>query len=506
MENRAIHSSLHKERVQIKAQRFRKKLLGDKINHPLMLAFILLFSLASAVCISFLGLKAGILLVLGIIAVPTLYGTIAYPKIGIILSLIISYFLLYAEKFTDFPVGTIMDGLLALLIFGFFLKQKHNQDWKVFNNPISIMVLVWIGYNFIEVGNPIAESRMAWVYTVRTVAVVLLMHFIFLYHIRSVQFIKLIFKIWIVLGLIAALYGLYQEFFGFFGFEQKWLDDNPSAISLYFIGGVWRKFSIFSDPVTFSYNMVIAAVLCISLMTGPMKTWKKVVLAIIAGICLYSMLFSGTRGAYVLVPVALGMFLILKFNRGILIFALLSGAAMATLIFMPTSNLSIRRFQSAFSPEYDASFNVRATNQKMIQPFILSHPIGGGLGATGTWGQRFSPSSFLANFPPDSGYVRVAVEIGWLGLLLFCTLMFVVLKTGITNYYNIRDPQLKSYALAMVLVIFSLHIGNFPQEALVQYPTNILFSLVLALINTIRVLDKQHMQINLETTNDREVN
>lgn len=490
MENRAIQSSLYTERKTIKSERFKKKLLTDKINHPLILGIILLFSIASAVGIAFLGLKAGILLIIAIIAVPVLYSTIAYPKIGIIISIVVSYFLLYAEKFTDFPVGTIMDGLLALLIFGFFLQQKYKQDWKVFKNPISIMILIWIGYNFIEIVNPVAASRLAWLYTVRTVAVVLLMHFIFLYHIQSVQFIRLILKLWIALCLFAALYGLNQELFGFFPFEQKWLDDNPTAISLYFIGGVWRKFSIFSDPVTFSYNMVIGSLLCISLMTAPLKNWKKVVLFLIAFICIFSMLFSGTRGAYVLVPVALGMFLILKFSRKVLILGLLAGIIMAALVFMPTSNNYIRRFQSAFSPEYDASFNIRTTNQKKIQPYIISHPFGGGLGATGTWGKRFSPQSYLANFPPDSGYVRVAVEIGWIGLLIFCTLIFIILKIGITNYYKIRDPQLKSFSLAMVLIVFALHIGNFPQEALVQYPTNILFSLVLALIITLPTLDK----------------
>lgn len=491
MEQSAIQNNFYSERRYLRSQRFKRKLLGDKLNHPLVLAAILLFSVASAAGIAFFGWKAGVLLIIAIIGGPALYGAIAYPKVGIIISLIVSYFLLYAEKFTDFPVGTIMDGLLALLIFGFFLKQKHKQDWKVFKNPVSIMILIWISYNLIEVANPFAESRLAWIYTIRTVAVVLLMYFIFLYHIRSVQFVRLIFKIWIALSLLAALYGLNQEFFGFFPFEQGWLDANPTARSLYFIGGVWRKFSIFSDPVTFSYNMVISAILCISLMTGPLKTGKKVVLFLIAFTCIFSMLFSGTRGAYVLVPVALGMFLILKFNKKVLILGLLAGAIMAGLVFMPTSNLYIRRFQSAFSPEYDASFNVRETNQKMIQPYILRHPIGGGLGATGTWGQRFSPNSFLANFPPDSGYVRVAVEIGWIGLLIFCALIFIILKVGITNYYKIRDPELKSYALAMVLIVFALHIGNYPQEALVQYPTNILFSLVLALINTLLFLDKK---------------
>ncbi|MBC7689826.1 MAG: O-antigen ligase family protein [Aquabacterium sp.] len=479
---------------------FKKKLIAGKLNHPLILFIVFLFSLGVSVAVGFFGLKAAILITLAIIGLPAIYATIAYPKAGIILSLILSYFLLFAEKFTDFPVGTIMDGMLALLIFGFFLKQKHRRDWKIFNNPISIMIFIWIGYNILEIANPLAESRLAWVYTVRTVAVVMLMHFIFLYHIRSVDFIKLIFKIWIGLSLIAALYGLNQELFGFFPFEQKWLDDNPTAVSLYFIGGVWRKFSIFSDPVTFSYNMVISAILCISLTTGPVKKWKKFWLFLIAFTCIFSMLFSGTRGAYALVPIALAMFLILTMNKKVLVLGILAGVFMAGLVLMPTSNIYIMRFQSAFSPEYDASFNVRQTNQKMIQPYIITHPIGGGLGATGTWGQRFSPHSFLANFPPDSGYVRVAVELGWAGLLLFCTMMFIFLAVAINNYFKIRDPALKSYGLALVTIVFALHIGNFPQEALVQYPTNIIFSLVLALINIIYTLDKEKFSASVPTT------
>lgn len=491
MNSSLLQNNFYNERQSIRSQRFKKRLLADKIYHPLLFTIILLCSVAAAFCIAFFGIKAGVIIILGIIAIPTLYATIAYPKIGIIISVILSYFLLYAEKFTDFPVGTIMDGLLALLIIGFFLKQKKAKDWKIFNNPISIILLVWIGYNFIEVANPAAESRLAWVYTVRTVAVVLLMYFIFLYHIRSINFIRTIFKVWIALSLLAALYGLNQELFGFFPFEQKWLDANPSAVSLYYIGGVWRKFSIFSDPVTFSYNMVISSILCISIATGPITKWKKAALFFTAFLCIFSMLFSGTRGAYALIPVALGMFLILKFNKQILVLGLLAGIAMAALVFMPTSNQYIQRFQSAFSPEYDASFNIRKTNQKMIQPYIIAHPIGGGLGATGTWGQRFSPQSFLANFPPDSGYVRVAVEIGWIGLLIFCCLIFIILTTGINNYYQIKDPELRSYSLALVLIVFALHIGNYPQEALVQYPTTILFSLVVALINSTLSLDKK---------------
>ena len=115
--------------------------------------------------------------------------------------------------------------------------------------------------------------------------------------------------------------------------------------------------------------------------------------------------------------------------------------------------------------------------------------MGGGLGATGTWGRRFAPNSILAKFPPDSGYVRVAVEMGWIGLFLFCLLMFTILRVGIHHYIAIQDPTLKSICLSMLLIVFALNIGNYPQEALVQFPTNVYFYLVTALIEVTYRLD-----------------
>jgi putative inorganic carbon (HCO3(-)) transporter len=337
-------------------------------------------------------------------------------------------------------------------------------------------------------------------YTIRSVAIIMLTYFIFSYHIRSISFIRLIIKIWLALSMFAALMAFKQQYIGFFAYEEEYLYSDPGIAGLLFIGGEWRKFSIFSDPVAFSYNMVVSSLLCVGLMYGPISKLKKWILGGMIPIYLISMLFSGTRGAFVLFPVSMILLAILTFNRKTLIVTFLAGLFVGFLIVVPTSNLTLYRFQTAFKPSDDASFNVRANNQKLIQPFIQSHPMGGGLGSTGLWGLKFSPGSFLANFPPDSGYVRVAVELGWVGLLLFCTLIFIILKTGIENYYRIRDPELKSYCLAMILIVFAYNIGNYPQEALVQFPSNVYFYLVAALINITYKLDqeKQNEHLNLE--------
>jgi hypothetical protein len=490
MENIRIPIQPHKASGGVKAG-LRRAFSRDKMNVPLVIGTLLLYSLAFALLIAYSGLPGGVIALVFVAGLPLAYGVIAWPKFGVTVLLLLAYFIMLFTKLNiSFPLGTIMDVLEALLIAGFFIKQKYHPEWKIYKNPVTVITLVWLGYNLLQIANPEAESRMAWLFTVRTVAIVMLLYFVFVYHLRDIKFIRFILKLWIALSFFAALYGLKQELFGFFSFEERWLD-NPELHALYHIGNHWRIFSIFSDPVAFAYNMVISSILCLALLTGPVAVWKKMILTGLAIFFLYVMLYSGTRGAYVLLPSCLPLFGIMKFNARMFIYGCIAAFIFVCLIFMPTSNSTLVRFQSAFRPSNDASFNVRASNQKKIQPYILSHPIGGGLGSTGMWGQRFSPDSYLANFPPDSGYVRVAVEQGWIGLLIFCIFMFIVLKTGVDSYFKIRDPELKSYCLAMTMIIFALNLGNFPQEALVQFPVNIYFYLAIALIQVTLWLDQR---------------
>jgi len=470
-----------------------KIIFTQKLLNPVGYAFFIMVACVFGVAVAKLGSTNSELLIVAIIGLPAAYGIIAHPKFGIVILLIAAYFIMFSFRFivTTFPLGTIMDMLEAMLILGFFIKQKVKPNYDVFKNPISYMILIWVAYNILEVGNPSATSRLAWVYTVRTVAFVTLMYFVFLYNITSIKYIRFLVVMWIVLSIIGALYGIKQEVFGFSPAETAALEAEPERAALYFQAGHWRKFSIFNDPVVFAYNMVLSALLVIGLSWGVKQGWKKLVLIGLAVLFFLAMIFSGTRGAFALIPVGMILFCILNFNRKIMIFGIIGAMGFVMLIFMPSSNPNILRFQTAFKPGNDASYLLRQQNQARIKPFIQTHPMGGGLGSVGVWGQKFSPGTMLANFPPDSGYVRVAVEMGTIGLILFCTLMFVILRTGVTNFYLIKNIELKSYCLAMTCMIFAINVGNYPQEALVQFPTNIYFFLMVAILNKCLELDRQ---------------
>jgi hypothetical protein len=483
---------------------FWSNVFAQKLSNP----FVLIFLAISALFVSVVVYKLGIIgfgaIMAMVIGLPIIFGIVAYPKFGITIFILASFFTNYVAEIVpdDVPIGILLDVITYLLILGFFIQQRKENDWSYFKNPISKIVIIWLAYNIMEVANPSASSVLAWVYTVRTVGFIMLMFFVFVYHIRSVDFIKYLVKLWLILELIAAISAFQQENFGFLPFEKKWLYSDPLRVSLLFINGHMRKFGIFPDPVTFSYNMVLASLLCVALIMGKRPTGKKVILGFMACFFMMVMLYSGTRAAFVLAPASLAILAILNFNRKVLISTIVASVFLAFLIVVPTSNPSIKRFQTAFSPSDDPSYNVRAENQKKIKPFILAHPIGGGLGSVGVWGRRFAPNSVLAKFPPDSGFVRVAVEMGPIGLILFCTLFFVILRTGINYFFLIKDPQLKNYCMAMILVTFALNIGNFPQQAIVQYPSNILFHLTSAIIVACMRLDNEKQSLLADNTED----
>lgn len=470
------------------------------ILSTVLLGFLVLIgALITSVAVTNEGIKGGIYVLAPLLGAFGIFLIITKPRFGILFVFIFVWFIMFIIRLgiIDFPYGTLVDAMELLLVVALLIDLRKTKNWKIFNNPISYMVLIWIIYNLIQFANPSAESRLAWLYTIRSVAGVMLLFFVFVYYINDIKFIRLLINIWIGMSALSALYGLKQEFIGFSNFEYLGLAD-PQMAALLFIDGHWRTFSTFSDPVAFSYNMVAAFLLCAALIPNGKSLTIKLVYASLCAIFFWSMIYSGTRGAFVLIPGAAILWIIMHLNAKVIIASIIAGFLFLIFISFPTSNPNIVRFQSSFRPSNDASYNVRKANQKKIQPYVITHPIGGGLGATGVWGTRFAPYSFLASFPPDSGYVRVAVELGWLGLLLFCTFMFVCLWVGIRYYFSIKDPELKSIALAMLLIVFALNLGNFPQEALVQFPSSVYFYFYIALIVVVKRLDdnKQLTPVN----------
>jgi putative inorganic carbon (hco3(-)) transporter len=473
--------------------RWLKQYIWDeKLNNPLGFVILGVLMALFSYLIS-LDFQMSALALGAIIGTVIMVATLANPMLGIISTLIVSFAVPWLFKFTNAPIGLSLDGLLFLLLFGLLIRQIKERDWSFVKNPISTVVWAWIYINLIEVLNPSAESTMAWVFTVRHMAGQIGLYFIAAYAFSTFERIKFTMKVIIALCTFAALYGIKQEIMGFTPGELAWLYADKERFQLIFQWSRLRILSILADPTVFGILMGFMSVFCFILATGPFKTYKRVALLLAGLAMVMAMAYSGTRTAFVLVPLGIGMFAVVSMNRFILFGSAIFLMLGTVLIMKSTSNPVLYRIQSAFRPNKSDSMQVRYKNQKMIQPFIWTHPIGAGLGSVGAWGKRFTPNSFLAKFPPDSGFVRNAVEMGWIGLFIFCLFLFVIFKQTLYYYYRVKDPEIKVFYLALVNVVFLLSVASYPQETIPQLPISIIFYVFLAAIVRLKDFDHAYM-------------
>ncbi|OWY23401.1 O-antigen ligase domain-containing protein [Sphingobacteriales bacterium UPWRP_1] len=447
-----------------------------------------------AYAIATLGVKAGMAIVAVIFGIPLLAASLFNPFFGLCVLLVVSFFIMGVKKFIpgEPPLGILLDVFTLFLFFGIFIRQSYQREFHVLKHPVSLLVLVWITYNILQVLNPWAVSQIAWFYTVRGMAGLTLLYFVALYAFTDLRRLQIAAGILITLGFLAAIYGLYQEFSGFNSVEWNWLNADEQRFNLIFQWGRFRKFSFLSDPTTFGILSACIGVFGLSLaVTLPSGMVKRATLFVCSLVIIWAMIYSGTRAAFILVPLALLLFTYITFNPKVIAittFFLLVGAVV---VYKSPGNPTLYRVRSAFTPNKDESMQLRLNNQKVIQPFIQNHPMGGGLGSTGEWGKRFAPDSELANFPPDSGLIRIAVEQGWLGLLIFSIFTFAVLITGVRTFLRSRQRTIKAYALAFLLVVFMLTIANYPQEAVLLLPNSIIFYVSVAALVRLQQLDRQ---------------
>ncbi len=486
------------EQVSKAYQTFRywlsEQLVLQKLYSPLGFALMVIVGLLLAYVIASTSISFGIVLLALIVGIPVVLWSMADIVFGLGLILFIAVFMGLPSKYINLPLGTSLDIMLFVLFFGLLVQQIKERDFSWAKSPISGLVLIWVGYNLAQAFNPTAESRMAYLFTVRSMAGLILLYFIACYGFKKLSHILNILKFILLLAFVSALYGLKQEFFGFTQQELVWLYSDPHRFELIFQWSRIRIFSFFSDPTNYGIYMAYIGTFCLILATGPYRLSRKIIL-IFAALCMFAaMIYAGSRTPFVLVPAGV-VFLVTLTLKQKHIIGLICLIALGTLfVLKSTSSAVLFRVQSAFDlSKSDDTINVRLNNQTKIQPFIHSHPFGAGLGATGMWGQRFTPNSKLAKFAHDSGFVRIAVELGWVGLLLYAALLFVIIRTSIYNYLRVRDPVVKNIYLGLTVVVFQLILANYPQEAIVVLPTSITFYILVAMIVRLKEFD-DHQQ------------
>lgn len=472
------------------------RIVVEKFNNAFGFIVLALLCIASALAIALLGVKGGVVVLAAIIGIPITLYSVANNRFGFLMIMGFSTFMSFVTRIAsaNVPFGVGIDFILGLMFFGILLEQifstnpMKGKDFSL-TNPISIALFVWTGYLLLQAFNP-AGTPAGWLFGLRDVLRVIIVFIIAQRVFDSIRSVHTFAMFFLSLGLFVALYGIYQEFAGLPGFDLKWATATDERINLLFIQGKWRKWSFLSDPAIFGLFMSFCSIISFMLALGPFS-WSKRIYFIFAGfLMLLAMFFSGTRTAYVMIPVAVILYVLINITKvKTLVFAAVSVVLFVVVYFGPFYSKPIVRFRSAFNPTEDASMNLRDYNRQRIQPYIHAHPIGGGLTTSGVYGERFSPSHPLAGFPPDSGFMKTLLETGWIGLFIELGVYFVILAVGISSYYNTRDPVIKAYYAAFIVSFFALTIALYAKENIEQFPLNLILYGIFVLMYKLKQFD-----------------
>lgn len=392
------------------------------------------------------------------------------PELGLYLNIGYSFFSYHFSRllFDDgFPVGVGSDILVISTFLGVYTRRTIAM--KLPPPPVFTILLILYAYIVLEFFNPFAHSFQGWYATFRKIIAEFLLLFIGYNILTNGLIIRRFVKVLFLLCTICGIYGCIQQWHGLFGFELSWAMADEHRFGLMFIAGEFRKMSTFSDPTAFGVLMAASSVFFIILAIAQKSRRTKSVLYGGVLFMLLGMAYSGTRTANAMIVAGLAFFILLTFNKkGTRIFAVVGGFLFLAILYGPFNNPTISRFRTTFSGSDDESYKVRVVNRAFVQPYIRDHPIGGGLGTTGGVGMTYNPSHFLAGFPPDSGYLKYALEMGWIGLAIVCLVYFNIMRNAIRQYFAVADEGLKNLFAGCICFFFCFYVAQFAQDAMGQ--------------------------------------
>jgi hypothetical protein len=280
----------------------------------------------------------------------------------------------------------------------------------------------------------------------------------------SQQSVDRFIKVYIYGSLLAGLYGVWQRFFGLLPFELERLSKFGSLAGEIEYTGRFRIPSLFVDPATFSFFMMVAIILLPIIRRRPILPhilrkfyWLGL------GLLFAGILFSLVRGPLVgLVGGLLFLIVIKNRNKFKIAFSLVVSLMAIVLLAAVLNYMVINRSLSHNNSEAIRAIDKVITNAWSVLPipaesyslpqevyaiktqsmserrmgwlegfkYMTAHPFGGGIGSSiiTKYGEyRFSPI--------DVGFMRYGLEMGWLG---FISMIALWLSIGFISYKKLK--------------------------------------------------------------------
>lgn len=449
--------------------RLRLKKPASKVLGPLLVALPFVYLMASAVS-GFDRLKMVLLMV-----APLMAAIFLNVELGVYVVLGFSTVVVFIKRMMPNldanQIGLALEGMLLLMGLRLMVDLVRERGWGAFKTPITLPLVVFVGYQVLEVFNPLAPSLKFGLYglrdTLRVVGV-----FLVLYYFRSHLKIRRLTFFWLGLLFVEALYGIFQHHHGVLNQEYLWLIESGSYRT-HILNGYVRVFGTVGDAATFGFLMITGALMLFGLALSS-RGWKPWALLALSAPMLYAMILSYSRGPMVAVVAGLAAMLVLSRNWKLAIGSLLIGTLVVGGLAAAGNTRLVDRVMTATRPTEDASFQVRMDYINEYLPRIVERPFGSGLWTSGASGLAVTGGTAIPGttigIPTDNNYFKYGLEMGWVGIALFAWLMLALLWALIRTYQRLEEPYLKATCLGLFGVFTCYLVGALSNDIFVQKP------------------------------------
>lgn len=418
------------------------------------------------------------------------------PKFYGVLIFVSCFAMTGLARYVTFKMGIVFDLSLGIFIFLLLFNTVFSRiPWKNSFNNATLFTFIWLIYCILEYFNPRVTSQVAWLASVRWVAVY---YFVIVFFtpllINRIKDIRVFLYIWSVLTLIAIAWILKQKYIGLDWAETRWLMD-PKEYNTHFLYFGIRYWSIFTDAANAAVSFALSSSFFGIVGFFMEKKRDKIYFLTVAVLSIWASLFTGTRSHLVIPFIALVIMLVCCKNWkliGIGVVAMAVAFCFFRFTNIGSGNKYIYRARTAFFYFEDSSYLLRRENHATIKAYMADKPFGVGIGLAEWKAKRFAPDSFISSVNTDSWLYSLFVETGIVGVMIYVAIFLYFIIYGIyVSLFKLKNKFLRGTAIACTGCLAAILVAAYGNEILAQFPNGILIFIMIGIIFVSPKIDKR---------------
>jgi len=422
------------------------------------------------------------------------FPVLQFPKVGLYLLFIIMpmipffrrlYYLHYTRPAAD-PLIVVGDILITVITAGLYFEFQKQKEEQKNGSQISRWIFIYFLYLFVRVfffnSLPIAEALMKY----RFYGPAVLLFFAGILFGKDIKLLENIWRITIVSGIIAALYGVKQLTIGYFEFEKLWFS-SISFTSLY-IKGIARPFSFFQSPAAFADFMLLAMIGVIVTINSSKRFSNKYQLIFIP-LFISALLITSVRSNWIGAFVVLFLWIFLtsinniRMRFGVILFLVLLFVSLKFVEYYLHDKNEIQNISNVVSgkPNYEYfDLLVKQRAGALSNPFD-EHSL---LSRLALWKFLLMSSSDpimallgrgLGVLNADSLYFTYLAEFGYPGMIFIVILLILLIVKGFYVLDNSKDPSVIAIASGITIMNIAFGIINMTGTHIHSFPGDVYF-------------------------------